>query len=476
MRTAPAHTPTPNSPVSTHRPWRTSHLAWLLNACFCGVIALSVGGCLQKEDKTDATQDAGSVADGATEDGNATGGDSTASSDATAADAGGTSAPTTFTPQCSDAKKCKSQQACVQGVCVPVPGADDKTQLNDPSKDNQPSSEAVNLDCVGKDLGDIIKDLPKGGKATLWGRVDRFGGGPVTTNIEVAVFLAKDFHPEQCAGIEDPTDQQACYRSDKIGKPIATVVSIDPDTAATKGWDVKRPKKADEECNKGQHFECPHGYVCDKIDGFPKCGKGHGVYAIEDIPTNTRLVLRTRAANKDDPAGWHDTYTFNVVLFSTHLDDPKGGNQPTKYTGKDTMLYNPTIVGEGQWQLVPSTIGIVGGIYEGDGVIGGRIRDCGTKTRRSWPISDARVGIGMPPEGMSYFNDSELDPVPNKSRTTTNVVGRYAAVGIPPGPNRVAVLGKIGGKQVTVGVQDVYVIPNALVIASTPGFIPFWNK
>ena len=310
----------------------------------------------------------------------------------------------------------------------------------------------------------------------MWGRVDRFGGGAVTTDVDVAVFLAADFHPEKCAGIEEPADQQTCLRSDKVGKPLVTVLSIDPDTAEAKGWNMPRPKKADEECDKGHHFQCPHGYVCDKIDGFPKCGKGHGVYALEGVPLNTRLVLRTRASKPNDPAGWHDTYTYDVVLFSTHLDAKTGGIQPTKYAGADTVLYNPTIVGEGQWQLVPSTIGIVGGIYEGDGVIGGRIRDCGTTDRRSWPISDARVGIGVPPEGISYFNDSELDPVPNKNRVTTNVVGRYAAVGIPPGPNRVAVLGQIDGKQVELGVQDVYVIPNALVIASMPGFIPHWNK
>ncbi|MCO4764511.1 MAG: hypothetical protein KC502_23580 [Myxococcales bacterium] len=424
----------------------------------CASLALSLTACLAKEEKGD-TPDA-SATDGATADGTS--------------DAG--PAPTTFVPKCETDAKCKSVESCIEGVCVPNPGKDDKTQLGDPTEDNGPTSEAINLECVGKDLDEVIGSLPKGKKATMWGRVDRFGGGPVTTDVEVAIFLAADFHPENCAGIEDPADSQACFASDKVGKPFATVISLDPDAVAKKGWDVTRPKKADEECNKGKHLECPHGYVCDKIDGFPKCGKGHGVFAVDDIPLNTRLVVRTRASKADDPAGWHDTYTYNVVLFSTHMDVKGAGTQPTGYEGKDTVLYNPTIVGEGQWQLVPSTIGIVGGIYEGDGVIGGRIRDCGTKDRRSWPITDARVGIGHPPEGMSYFNDSELDPVPNKSRVTTNIVGRYAAVGVPPGPNRVAVRGKIAGKATTLGVQDVYVIPNALVIASLPGYIPHWNK
>ncbi len=434
---------------------------------------VSLAGCLGKEDK-DPPADNDAVTDGGGTDASS-GSDSSAGSDS-GGSADVAAAPTKFEPKCTADKGCKATEICISGVCVPKPAKDVKSQLTDPNNDNQPTTEKMDLSCVGKDLAEVIKDLPKGGKATMWGRVDRFGGGPVTTDVEVAVFLAADFHPEKCAGVEDPDEAQACFASDKIGKPIATVKSVDPDTAGTQGWLVERPKKAEAECDKGKHFQCPHGYVCDKIDGFPKCGKGHGVYAIEDVPLNTRLVIRTRASKANDPAGWHDTYTYNVVLFSTHLDDKGKDKQPSKYVDKDTVLYNPTIVGEGQWQLVPSTIGIVGGIYEGDGVIGGRIRDCGTKDRRSWPILDAKIGIGVPPEGISYFNDSELDPVPNKNRVTTNIIGRYAAVGITPGPNRVAVLGQVDGKTVELGIQDVYVIPNALVIASMPGFIPHWNK
>lgn len=459
---------------STREPVALPWSARMFRLTLCLILSIGLTACLDAEKKDAGGADAGTTADGAGTEVDGTASD-VVQTDGGVTD-GGASAPTIFEPKCAADKDCKSVETCIQGVCVPKPETADKTVLGDPSNDNQPSTEKVNLECVGKDLDAIIKDLPKAGNVTMWGRVDRFGGGPVTTGVEIAIFLAKDFHPEKCAGIEDPADQQKCFSSDKVGKPISTVVSVDPDSADTKGWTMKRPKKADEECDKGKHFQCPHGYICDKIDGFPKCGKGHGVYALEGVPLNTRLVIRARGAKANDPAGWHDTYTYNVVLFSTHLDEKGEGKQPTGFENKDTLLYNPTIVGEGQWQLVPSTIGIVGGIYEGDGVIGGRIRDCGTNTRRSWPIRDARVGIGNPPEGMSYFNDSELDPVPNKNRVTTNVVGRYAAVGIPPGPNRVAVLGQIDGKQIELGVQDVYVIPNALVIASMPGFIPHWNK
>ena len=407
-------------------------------------------------------------------------GDTATASDSAAAD---TASDTTsggapkFVAVCDEAKACSTGKMCVDGVCAPEPGPDDKTALRDASKDNIATSTGIDLSCVGVSLDDVVKDLPKDQKAVMWGRVDRFGGGGITTQIEVAVFRATDFHPEACAGIEDPIDAQDCYRDPKkVGTPLATAVSIDPTEAVSSGWDVKSLHAAEEECDKGVHLQCPSGYVCDKVDGWVKCAKNHGIFAVEDVPLNTPLILRTRAVNPANSNGWHDAYTWDVVLLSTHLDEKGEGNQPSKYIGKDTVRFNPTIVGEGQWQLVPSTIGVVGGIYEGDGVIGGRIRDCGTQDRRSWPILDAKVGFGVQPEGLSYFNDSELDPVPAKNRTTTNIIGRYAAVGVPPGPNRVAVTGRVDGTVRSLGSADVYVIPNALVIVSLPGLTPYNNK
>jgi hypothetical protein len=442
------------------------------------LLALTTTACLGEETHADNTNTAsdGALTDTAAAD---TSGTDTSASDATnGGDTKGGGFAKVFTPVCGDGKgTCGSGKFCVEGVCAPKSGADDKTALRDPTKDNIATTEPINLDCVGISVAEVVKDLPKDKTAVLWGRVDRFGGGGITGKIEVAVFIAKDFHPEACSGIDDPADAQACFRdANKVGKPLLTGNSIDPDDAPAAGLDVtsKFPKNA--ECEKGVHLECPTGYVCDKVDGFPKCAKSHGVYAIEGVPLNTELIVRTRPVNANDANGWHDTYTWSTVLLSTHLDPTGEGEQPTKYIGKDTYRFNPTIVGEGQWQLVPSTIGIIGGIYEGDGVIGGRIRDCGTKDRRSWPITDARVGFGVAPEGLSYFNDSELDPVPAKNRTKTNIIGRYAAVGVPPGPNRVAVVGRIAGKQEVLGTADVFVIPNALVIISIPGMVPYNNK
>lgn len=448
-------------------------------AALLAAVAL-VFGCVEEEkrDPKPDVSDDGGASDGASSGGTSSGGTSSGGTSSGGTSSGGTqTVPTEFKPACAKAEECKTNHLCVQGVCVPKLVGNKTTQITDPTNDNTPSSEAVNTDCFGKSLEDRVKGLPEVATVTMWGRVDRFGGGGPTVNIEVAVFRKSDFKPEACAHLVSPKDSGACYGDEsKVGKPLAKVVSLNAADAEKKGWEVKRPIATDKECTKGQHLDCPHGDTCDKVDGFPKCTFQHGLYAIPGMPTNVPLIVRTSAVDAEDPNGWRVSYIWNVVLFSDRLD-PKGeGEQPTAHIGQDTYRYNPTIVGEGQWKLVPDTIGVLGGISDGHGVLGGRVRDCGTDKRRSWSMVNAKIGVGVPPEGLTYFNNSETDTVPNKSRTETNLIGRYAAVGIPAGPNRVAVLGKIDGKDTPLAASDVFVIPNSLVIVSLPGNVPYLNK
>ncbi len=380
----------------------------------------------------------------------------------------------TFTPACKIDSACGSNATCLDGVCVPKASPDKVTVISDPNKDNLPSSDPIELGCVGKSVEDEIKGLTGPQTVTMWGRVDRFGAGPITSAVEVAVFRLADFHPEACAGIADSDESDACYSDDgKVGKPLAKIVSVDPDAAQPVGWDVAAPKKAKEQCE--HHQDCPGGYECriDKAAGGKTCMSLHGVYAIEGVPTNTSLVIRVRKTVAK--ADWHDSYLWDIVLFSTRVDAKGAGKQPSKYVGQDTYRVNPTIVGEGQWQLVPHTMGF-DDIQDGHGVIGGRVRDCGNDKRGGWAIHNAKIGIGIPGQGIAYFNDEEDAPTPAKLVSSTDVLGRYAAVDIPAGANRVAASAWIGDKAVSLGHQDVYVVPNALVIVSLPGRIPVLNK
>ncbi|MBM4342192.1 MAG: hypothetical protein FJ100_02310 [Deltaproteobacteria bacterium] len=379
-----------------------------------------------------------------------------------------------FVPVCDAAKACPGGKLCSAGVCVVAPTAGEKAVVTDPLKDYLPTEEPLELGCVDKSLEVLANSATGPAAATIWGRVDRFGGGPLTQNVEVAVFKLADFKPEACASVQDDDERAACYQTDKVGKPVATSVSVDPDKAKELGLDLAQSKKPDDGCEA--HLECPSGYECrSKQSNGPRyCVKTHGLYAIEGVPTNTRLVIRVHG--KDPKDKWHDSYYWDVVLFADHLDKKGAATQPTKYVDKDTYRTNPTIVGEGQWTLVPNTIGIQD-IPLGNGVIGGRIRDCGKAGGRGgWAIHNAKVGLGVLPKGLAFFNNNEDNTVPVKTNTATDTLGRFAAVDIKPGPNRISAAAWVGDKAVPLGGVDVFVVPDALMIVSLPGRIPVLSK
>lgn len=429
-----------------------------------GVLASGCGS--SSDDNTSA--DAGSSD-------SAVGADTSLSGDTSAtSDASGPTTTPTLAPVCSDAKPCGTGKFCASGVCVVTPKANQVIEITDPNNDYLPVTDKVELSCVDQPIADQIAGMKGPATATMWGRVDRFGGGPVTVNVEVAVFKLADFHPEVCTALSDEDARAACFASDKVGKPIGTAVAIDPDKAAEVGLDVVSSKKAGEGCSK--HLDCPTGYECRKESGAVQkiCIRTHGVYAVENVPTNTRLVVRVRGLNPKDK--WHDGYYWDIVLFSNHIDAKDANSQPKKYVGTDTYRTNPTIVGEGQWTLVPNTLG-VGEIEYGHGVIGGRIRDCGVAGGRGgWAIHNAKVGLGVQPKGFAYFNDNEDDTVPVKVNNATDTLGRFAAVDLAPGPNRIAAASWLDGKPVSLGGTDVFVIPDALMIVTLPGRIPVLSK
>jgi hypothetical protein len=439
--------------------------------------SLLVCACNTNEDRGDET-DTSQTGD------TAGGSDVATPGDTTTADTA--SGKPEYTPVCTMDSECAGK-SCVAGVCVTAPK--ENAVLSDPNKDNLPSPEtALELGCVGVSVADQLKDKTGPKTVTMWGRVDRFGGGGVTVNVQVDVFKRADFHPEKCNSdkcltIEDELARDECMAEvltclqdpAKVGTPIATTVSIDPDEAAASGLDVQTEHLGGELCLKGKHLTCPSGYECRKGEsGDTECIRTHGIYAVENVPTGESLVVRVRGL--DAKAKWYDSYYWDLVVFPDRADTNGASTQPSKYAGKDTFRFNPTIVGQGQWTLVPNTMGL-NDIRYGYGVIGGRIRDCGKSDGRGgWPIHKATVGLGVAAQGIAYFNDNEDDTVPVKTRIYTDTLGRFAAVDVPPGPNRLAAMVKVDDKVTPLGGQDVYVVPNSLTIISTPGRVPVLSK
>jgi len=210
------------------------------------------------------------------------------------------------------------------------------------------------------------------------------------------------------------------------------------------------------------HADCPLGYECYEHDLDFVCGEQFGLYVIENVPTETELVLRARATNFESK--WHDTYVFGVVLHGDQMDDQGG------------VHFDATMVSEAQWLLTPNTVGL-DDIPPDRGVVGGRVRDCRVAGERAgWPVAEVSLALAQPAEKIVYFNSLEDDTIPLASRTTTNIVGRFAALDVPTGWNVVAGAAWVDGELVSVGHSDVYVVPDALSIISFPGTLPHWKQ
>jgi len=375
--------------------------------------------------------------------GDTVGGDAADATDAIDDAVADTTAPDT-TPialpnACDGAVACTSG-VCRSGVCVVDPPGAAVSHITDPAV-NEATEQWPDLGCADQSFAPPQQT----DTATLYGAVARFGKGRKTIDIKVEVLLAEGFDPSACE--DEPTTQarQACYRG--YGAPIASTLSRPgaPETVPT-------------ECV--HHEDCPLGYQCfDPAELGGSCEEQFGLYELAGVPLDTPLVIRSYATTNE--AQWHDTWMFNVIL---HADRAVDGR----------IQYDAQMVSEGQWILTTNSVGLPA-MSPDNGAVGGRVRDC-HGARDSWPIGDVRLGLAAPGRSIVYFNDLEDDTVPLIDRETTDILGRFAALDVPAGWNRIAGAARVDGQLVTVGGVPVYVVPNALSIVSWPGTQPYWRQ
>ena len=340
---------------------------------------------------------------------------------------------------CDDADPCSSG-VCRSGVCVIDPPSGAASHITDPVT-NLASSDWPDLGCADQTFVAPAQTTT----ATLYGAVARFGKGRKTTGIHVSVMLAEGFDPSACNDLPTTDAIKTCYRN--YGTPIGTNVSI----AAT-------PSSVPSECLT--HEQCPLGYQCfDPSELGGACEEQFGLYEITNVPLDTPLIIRSYATTSE--AQWHDTWMFNIVLHSERVVDGR-------------VQYDAQMVSEGQWQLTTNTVGLPPMDVK-NGAVGGRVRDCGD-ARDDWPVADVRLGLAAPGKSIVYFNNLEDDTVPLIDRETTDILGRFAALDVPAGWNRIAGAARVDGQVVTVGGAPVYVVPNSLSIVSWPGTEPYWRQ
>jgi len=347
-------------------------------------------------------------------------------------------------PNACDAERTCQKGACRSGVCVEDPASSLIAYATNP-EGNIPTETWPDLSCVDT-ISSAIVVAPQ--TATLHGAVTRFGKGRATDGIKVEVLRLSDFDPSSCEALTSESAIKACFRG--LGPVVGSTTAVKPPT------DVTLPEVCKE------HEECPLGYQCnDPADLGGKCVTDFGLYEIAEVPLETPLVIRSYATTNE--SNWHDTWLFNVVLHASHVVDGR-------------IQYDATMVSHGQWLLVTNTVSLPE-IPPTHGAIGGRIRDCRMMTGEDgWPISNVRLALANPAKKIVYFNDLEDDTVPLVDRAATDIIGRFAALDVAPGWNRIAGSARVDGQVVSVGGADVYVIPNALSIVSFPGTQPYWRQ
>jgi hypothetical protein len=346
---------------------------------------------------------------------------------------------------CKTSGECGAGKGCHEGMCISEPA--DQVTITDNTTDDL-VDEAPNFDCVGEQI------MPPAGtkNVTVYGIVDRFGGGRKTLDIEVSIFPESEWPPAGCAEEPDLVKQHDCFRNAKPSNPKWVVMATDPGTAAN-GQDCVR------------HADCPTGYECIEQSSLGnQCEANYGLYEIPEVPTDTMLVVRAKNTKATLEKKWKDTYVYHQVALSAYVE------------AGDRYHINALMVSDGQWQTVPNTLLVQGGIKANHGAVGGRVRDCPTAARRGYTLGNVSLGLDSPGTATGYFNNNEEDTVPLLNRTSTDIFGRFTIVDVKPGPNRIAGLARQGESFVSLGAESFFLPPDSLVIVTFPGKLPIFTK
>lgn len=287
---------------------------------------------------------------------------------------------------------CASPPTCGPGevltccTCVKVPSQTAVVTTCDLiSEYCAPSATPVDVSCYMEDgwpTGQTPRDV------TAHGPVDVYATGPGSDDILVEI-----------------------YNVDEEGNIGTLVGSYTSDTTCADqeaaGLFPTQHESVDEAA------DCP-GPCVEKISPDNHDCRNLGYYVVENVPTNTPLIVKTSQAS--GTGLWKDMLSFNIWFFDGEIET---------HGGTDYVFYKARVVSEDDWRNIPVAAGDTNGVAPGYGAIAGEIHDC----------ADNRLSFAMAatfPEAntLTYFNGVEEKLYPNLSRSAygTNHDGLYAAI------------------------------------------------
>lgn len=303
------------------------------------------------------------------------------------------------------------------------------------------TAAAPALACIGATAPSASTDV------TLTGFVHVYGTGPDTvshTSPISSIATVQVFRADALAMNEDPavTTPLATTLVPALpdGTPFDTTDRRACDTDPRVGCSI--PATTCGACNDGlQGRKDDHKY-CRATGTSPAVcasrARWEDRYTIAGVPTNTQLVVRVTGPNNLQQDPWANTITANLVLLTTDRACSGPGDSACYVAGTATYQLDATVMSTSDFQSIPITAGLGGGIQKGHGAILGEVHDC----------DDVRLGnviVGTQPAAprFTYYDGDPLDPMPDVARFTagTDRLGRFAALDFAPGPVDIETVG-----------------------------------
>ena len=380
-----------------------------------------------------------------------------------------------FLSECEGADDCEDGEVCHQTVCVKEPIVE-AALYEDRDNSYLPLDEDPNLSCWVTPT--VIGEGPA--TATIGGTVDLTGPESPTRNLCVTAYDQELFMKWFWWLAENVCEE---YRDVDLRtqEPFVNCFALDPCRCDDEDFTANRGDAADsvEACyaeigycvalddHPDLQAACRQNIldrtgieadtlVLGSVKSSPdpdRPDRTEGVYQMENIPTNTPIVLKVSGSMRR----WRDTFEFDALMRSDLVDD-------------DGMLrWSANVITEGAWRTIPQSAGLADPLEADATAIAGIINDCGTDERAPALLEGVRVGLVTDPVTIAYFNGVSSDTLPQPGQAYTNKDGVYAALGAPSGPNRVSLVALQDGEQVSAGVRDVFGMPFSVIIATFEG-------
>jgi len=350
----------------------------------------------------------------------------------------------------------------LDGVCLyPPTDVAARTQCGDVTDFcDKTKTAAPNLSCLA------TPKTPGAGPAmvTLTGFIDVFSNGPNANGISVAVYDAGPL-----LGGQDIS----------VATPIAQLPSVTLDPATQRACDADGKFG----CSLPSHTGCALPVCNDGLDGRTDSTKycrdnGGGNFTCNDrlrwearytmpvmVPTNKPLVVRVTGANGMADQNWANLVVWNVYLSTS---DHACASGPLGLEDNDcidaantTYRLNVNALSKTDYVNIPVTSGLSGGIAPGRGAVAGELHDCDNVR-----VEFAVVGMTPAPDRSSYFNGNPIKTLPDSARQSTDRLGLFTGLNLPPG--KVTVVGggltSAGGALTGFGTFAGYIYPDTVSV------------